>query len=324
MIVSAKKEFIYDTIPLAPGCHASTVLPLDDSSILAAWFAGKGEGDDSVEIWCAKRTEERGWSKPVKVSDNDNTPKWNPVLHLRSDGKIILYYKHGKVIADWITKYIISEDNGETWSSPKELVENDTTGGRGPVKNKCLRTSDGKLLAPASTEKNHRWIPFIDVSYDDGITWQACSPMERPKYKGAYVGLIQPTLWESKDGSLHCFMRSNKCALYKSDSFDKGLSWSKPRRTKIPNNNSGVDCVKDKADNLWLIYNPVDVNWGVRHPLALAYSKDDGKHFTDVLLPESGDGEFSYPAITCKDNFLYITYTYKRKKIVFWKIELSL
>lgn len=323
MILSAKKEFIYENIPLLASCHASTVLPLDNGSVLAAWFAGKGEGDESVEIWCSKRTVDGLWSSPVRVSENDDVPHWNPVLHQCEDGKIVIYYKHGRKIADWITKYVVSSDNGDTWTKPEILVKNDTSGGRGPVKNKCLRTSDGKLLAPASTEQNKKWIPFIDISYDDGFTWVACDPMPRPKYKGAYVGLIQPTLWESENKSLHCFMRSNKCALYKSDSFDEGLTWSKPYRTRIPNNNSGIDCTKDTHGNLWLIYNPVDVDWGVRHPLALAYSKDDGKHFTDVLLPECGNGEFSYPAIVCKGNCLYITYTYKRKKIAFWKIELE-
>lgn len=322
MIKYAKKEFIFDINEKAPSCHASTVLPLDDSSVLAAWFAGAKEGDKSVEIWISKRTGEK-WSAPISVSEGNSIPHWNPVLYMREDKSIILYYKYGEIIPEWITKYIVSYDNGNTWSSPSVLVEGDTCGGRGPVKNKCLKLSDGKLLAPASTEKNKKWIPFIDISDDDGITWRYNSFMDRPKYKGAYVGLIQPTLWESEKGKVHCLMRSNKGAVYRSDSKDYGESWCKPYRTRIPNNNSGIDAVKDKSGRIWLIYNPIDVNWGIRHPLSLAYSKDNGKHFTEVLIPEPGNGEFSYPAIVHKDNVLYITYTYKRKQIVFWKIELE-
>ena len=276
MIKSAKKEFIFKKNEKAPSCHASTVLPLSDGT----------------------------------------------VLYMQENGRIVLYYKHGETIPDWITRYITSDDNGTTWSAPLTLVPGDTSGGRGPVKNKCIKLKNGTVLGPASTEQNKKWIPFIDMSLDDGITWQFNGLMERPKYKGAYVGLIQPTLWESDEG-VHCLMRSNKGALYRSDSHDNGLSWSKPARTRLPNNNSGIDCVKDDSGRLWLIYNPVDVNWGVRHPLSLAYSKDNGKHFTEVLVPEPGNGEFSYPAITCRDNTLYLTYTYKRKQIVFWKIELE-
>lgn len=322
MIKSAKKEFVFVKNKKAPSCHASTILPLDDGTVLAAWFGGAHEGDNSVEIWVAKRDTEGNWSIPVSVSESDDIAHWNPVLYQQENGQIILYYKHGATIPDWITRYIVSCDNGTTWSSPKTLVPGDTTGGRGPVKNKCLKLENGTLLAPASTEQNKKWIPFIDVSYDDGITWKFNGYMERPKYNGAYVGLIQPTLWESENG-VHCLMRSNKGAVYRSDSTDGGITWQKPYRTRIPNNNSGIDCVKDNTGRLWLIYNPVAENWGVRHPLSLAYSKDNGKHFTEVLVPEPGNGEFSYPAITCKDNTLYISYTYKRKQIVFWKIELE-
>ena len=322
MIKSAKKEFIFIKNEKAPSCHASTVLPLSDGTVLAAWFGGAHEGDNDVEIWISKRDTEGNWSTPVSVSEGDNIAHWNPVLYMQENGRIILYYKHGETIPDWITRYITSDDNGATWSTPLTLVPGDTSGGRGPVKNKCIKLKNGTVLGPASTEQNKKWIPFIDMSLDDGITWQFNGLMERPKYKGAYVGLIQPTLWESDEG-VHCLMRSNKGAVYRSDSYDNGLSWSKPARTRLPNNNSGIDCVKDDSGRLWLIYNPVDVNWGVRHPLSLAYSKDNGRHFTEVLVPEPGNGEFSYPAITCMENTLYMTYTYKRKQIVFWKIELE-
>lgn len=55
MIKSAKKEFIFQKNEKAPSCHASTVLPLNDGTVLAAWFGGAHEGDNSVEIWVSKR-----------------------------------------------------------------------------------------------------------------------------------------------------------------------------------------------------------------------------------------------------------------------------
>lgn len=322
MITSAKKGYIFQKGSVTPACHASTVLPLDDGTVLAAWFGGVREKHKSVEIYVAKRQTDGTWTTPVCVTEHDKIPHWNPVFYRRQNGEIILYYKYGEEIPYWITKYVISKDNGQTWSEPRELVPGDNTGGRGPVKNKCLLLSNGVLLAPASTEQG-KYRCFIDRSEDDGITWQACNYMEIPTYRGKQVKLIQPTLWESENGGVHCLMRSNAGALYRSDSADYGKTWSKPKRTHLPNNNSGVDCAKGKDGLVWLIYNPVDVNWGVRHPLVLAYSRDNGHHFTDVLNPEPGFGEFSYPAIVCDGDKLHITYTHKRRQIVYWQIELE-
>lgn len=334
MIKTAKKEFLFEKGTVTPACHASTVLPLDNGEVLVAWFGGKHEKNPDVEIYLSIRGVDGVWSAPRVVSDNDKVAHWNPVLYKRQNGEIILYYKYGPEIPTWITKYVISRDNGRTWSEPKELVAGDV-GGRGPVKDKCLLLSNGVLLAPASTE-NGKHQCFIDISRDDGITWECTELFPQPKYRGRNVGLIQPTLWESSRGRVHCFMRSNAGAIYISNSDDFGKSWSKPKRTRLPNNNSGIDCVKDDKNRLWLIYNPVDVNWGIRYPLLLACSEDNGKSFETILNLEPGfkneadgkgskkaRGEYSYPAVVFENNKLYISYTHKRKQIVYWEIELE-
>ena len=323
MILSAKKEYVFAVDSITKSCHASTVLPITDGSVLAAWFGGKHEKDNSVEIYTAIRSPEGEWTCPTCVSEKDAVPHWNPVLYQRDDGTVVLFYKYGYEIPEWITKYTESRDSGKTWSEPKELVPGDASGGRGPVKNKCLKTAGGTLIAPASTEKDKLWLPFMDLSYDDGRTWRKTSLMERPKYRGANVRLIQPSLWEDAYGNLHCFLRSNKGAVYRSDSFDGGITWKKPYRTRIPNNNSGLDCCTDGFGRLWLVYNPVSENWGVRYPLTLACMDMNGKKLKNVFMLEPGPGEYSYPAIVCKGEHLHITYTYKRKQIVYWKITLE-
>ena len=228
MILSAKKEYIFKENTVTPSCHASTVLPLKDGSVLVAWFGGKKEGDTTVAIYLSKRNTDGQWSTPHCVSENDGIPHWNPVLYQRPDGQIILFYKYGVKIADWITKFVLLDTDGNIISDPRELVPGDTSGGRGPVKNKCLLLPSGRLLAPASTEQNDRWIAFTDISDDNGKTWYNNGKFERPKYRGAYVGLIQPTLWTDDKGEVHCFMRSDKGAVYRSDSSDGGLHGKSP------------------------------------------------------------------------------------------------
>lgn len=324
--MNCMKEFIFAADRFFASCHASSVLPLANGDVLSAWFGGSAEGNDDVRIYTSLR-KNGVWQTPVCIAAEKNLPHWNPVLYQRTDGSIRLFYKLGKPIADWITMYCDSFDGGESWSEGAELVPGDTRGGRGPVKNKCIRTADGLLLAPASTEQHRQWRCFVDISEDDGDTWTASPYIVRPRSGvSGLAQMIQPTLWQDDDGVVHALMRSNQGFVYSSKSTDGGKTWQKAEQTAIPNNNSGLDCARSADGRIWLVYNPVGKNWGDRAPLDLAVSLDNGKTFqTAAILEEKekdGD-EFSYPAIVCQNQTLHITYTYNRKQIVYQKITVD-
>ena len=194
------KEFIFENKP-TESCHASTVLPLDDGRVVAAWFAGTKESADDVDILTSVRGE-NGWSEPVRVSADVKVPHWNPVLFEREDGKIMLFFKVGKKIPMWKTYFSLS-DNGVDWSEPAELVPGDIGGGRGPVKNKPIRLRSGRVIAPASDERNTLWVCFVDISDDDCRTWKRMRIVPTKSLRGFYVPMIQPTLWQSEDGNVH-------------------------------------------------------------------------------------------------------------------------
>ena len=60
------KEFIFENKP-TESCHASTVLPLDDGRVVAAWFAGTKERAVDVDILSSVRSV-GGCSEPGRVS----------------------------------------------------------------------------------------------------------------------------------------------------------------------------------------------------------------------------------------------------------------
>ena len=49
-----RREMICSRLPTAM-CHASTVLPLPDGTVLSAWFGGSYEGEGDTSIWTARR-----------------------------------------------------------------------------------------------------------------------------------------------------------------------------------------------------------------------------------------------------------------------------
>ena len=324
MQIFTEREFAFAGSALLPSCHASTVLPLSDGSVLAAWFAGTAEGRDDVDIFVARRSE-GGWSAPLRVSADRHVPHWNPVLFARADGTVQLFFKVGKTIAQWQTWFALSADGGKTWTAPEQLVDGDTSGGRGPVKNKPIRLSDGTILAPASTEQPD-WLAFADLSRDECRTWekQAVIPV-RKLPGGKPVPMIQPTFWESAPGIVHALLRTSRGHAYRSDSTDGGKTWCRAYPTDIRNPNSGLDAVRLRDGRIALVSNPSAKNWGVRAPLVLSVSADNGRTWQTVCTLEQRrdtDDEYSYPAIVQNEGRLHITYTWQRKKIAYWEIGL--
>lgn len=334
------REFITGEEKGFDSSHASTLVQMSDGNILAAWFGGSWEKNNDVAIWIARRIQ-GVWESPRKLADVRGVAMWNPVLFQKADGSVILFYKVGETIPVWKTWFVESRDNGQTFTAPRELVEGDETGGRGPVKNKPIRLEDGTVLAPASLEGG-TWDAFVDISEDDCKTWEMSEfvPLRRADYNTQMLhrpydrryiygkGVIQPTLWQDGNGGVHMFLRSTSSRIFRSDSVDGGRTWCTAYDTGLPNNNSGIDLVKMNNGNLVLVYNPREnlPNYykGPRTPLVVSVSVDNGETFEEICALENGQGHFSYPSVICNDrDEIMITYTWNRENIVFCKLELE-
>lgn len=337
-IKKAVREDIFDDEREFDSPHAPTILPLRNNDVIAAWFGGRFEKDPDTAIWTAKRIN-GVWQKPKKTVDVINIAAWNPVLFRLNDGKIVLYFKIGAEIQKWHTEFVCSVDDGDTWSSPQELVKGDI-GGRGPVKNKPIYLSDGNtILAPASLE-GESWNSFADISTDNGASWKMSNlvpvrrinPNERRIRDRIYnktfcygKGIIQPTVWEDAEKAVHMLFRSTSSRIFKSDSYDMGKTWSVAYDTGLPNNNSGIDLVKLPCGTLVLAYNPREnipgMTKGARTPIILSYSDDNGESWQELYVLEDRDGAFAYPSVVCEGNRIYVVYSENREKIIFWDIE---
>lgn len=317
-LVKESKEYLFGDDRPFRSCHASTIVNLPDGRLMAAWFGGTEEGNPDVDIWFS--VKEHGiWSEPLKAATEAGLPHWNPVLFSDESGVVHLFYKVGHTIPGWFTRVTRTTDGGRSWSDPAELVSGDI-GGRGPVRSKPIVLSDGAWLAPASIE-NERWDAFTDRTVDGGRHWTASGrvPLDRTSFQGK--GVIQPTLWESEPGQVHMLLRSTEGWIFRSDSADGGLTWSEGYPTEMPNNNSGIDLVKMDNGALVLVHNPVRGNWAARTPLVVSVSVDNGGSWEPALVLEQDEGEYSYPAVIADGNRCYITYTWKRERMVFCELE---
>ena len=109
----------------------------------------------------------------------------------------------------------------------------------------------------------------------------------------------------------------------RSDTNARGTTWGRVYETSLPNNNSGLDLVQFDDGELLLVLNPVGKNWGPRTPLSLARSTDNGETWTYWAHLETGQGEYSYPAIVRTKDGVAISYTWRRDRVRVWQIPLE-
>lgn len=302
------QKFVYGENTIKT-CHASTLTFNDYGEIVLAWFGGSNEGQTDEQIYSSVYSGGE-FIHPKMVSKIELVPHWNPVLY-NNGRQILLYHKRG-YLPNWETVILTSSDGGRTFDNGRLLDPNGELQ-RGPVKNKPLKVSNGLLLAPSSAEQGI-WRCFIDISCDDGYTYQKGNFI--PQDDG--VMLIQPSLWEDGDG-VHALMRSKNGKIFRADSHDFGMNFCKAYPIPVPNNDSGLDLVRTASGKIVLICNPIEEG---RSKLQVLISDDNGASFSpDVVLEEEEYAEFSYPCVISRGNRIYGAYTYKRRLIRFFELE---
>lgn len=325
-------DLMFEPLCFFPQCHANCLLPLDDGRILCVYFAGTAEKNPDVGIWLSEWNG-KTWIPPRLIVKVSNEAHWNPVLFPVRDG-IRLVFKVGPMVKSWRSYTMLSQDGGKTWGDLHGYPQNPAGG---PVRSKPIRLANGALLAPNSDEVTD-WLPRVDISYDEGETFEFFAPIpvnltdpDAPNYITGR-GAIQPTLWESKPGHVHALLRTSCGQIYRSDSRDSGRTWCQAYSTGFPNNNSGIDVIQDKTGRLFLCCNPVSGDFVARTPISIYFSSDQGKNFQlftilddEPLNPFTGaTAEFSYPSLAIRGNQLHAAYTHQRRSIAHWQCDLEI
>lgn len=311
-------EFIFEQDKYFSESHASTLAQLPNGDIAVAWFGGSKEGQPDVNIWQSIRCGNK-WSRPRLIAQQQDMPHWNPV-YMTDGHKLYLFYRTGHIIADWESWLKVSDDNGQTYSEPEKLPK----GFLGPIKNKPIKMSNGKWLLPSSVETETKWYCRMEILDLDHRQWFKTEPIESDDEP---CRIIQPTTWESQKGNIHALLRSSMGSIYRSDSLDYGVNWSKPYKTNLPNPDSGIDCTRLDNNNIVLVYNP-NANQGMnivlnkRTPLVIAVSSDNGLNWQEAFVLEDEPGEYSYPAVIKTSEGISLTYTWNRKKIKYCSFKI--
>jgi predicted neuraminidase len=166
-------------------------------------------------------------------------------------------------------------------------------------------------------------------SQDQGQTWQEV-------FVPGSRGRVQPSVVELAPGRLLAFLRSRAAdRIYVSRSQDDGRSWSAPRPTLLPNNNSSIQAVHLQSGRVAMVFNHFSANndpaktvWpAVRYPVTVALSEDEGQTWPYMRNIDPSDGLVGvnqplnrgggYPCILqTRDGDLHIAYSYRPRQCI--------
>ncbi|WP_027697464.1 sialidase family protein [Vibrio litoralis] len=306
-----------------PQNHASNLLVLPNGDILCTWFAGTQEGVSDISILCSRlRKGFEVWEAAVKLSNDPERSEQNPVLFLDPDNILWLLWT-AQVSGNQdtaIVRYRKSEDLGETWQDIDVLIDKPGTFIRQPI----VVLDNGNWLLPifnCTVKSGEKWVGNYDtssvkISEDKGKTWRDVAVPES-------LGCVHMSIALLKNGSLIAVYRSRWADnIYQSYSYDNGETWTKPKATELPNNNSSIQVAVLNNGDLAMVFNNMSAAgatdrrsslydeieddsgaiepeiidgksafWGApRAPMSLAVSKDNGDSWAIVANLDEGDG----------------------------------
>ncbi|CCX37042.1 putative uncharacterized protein [Clostridium sp. CAG:1013] len=332
---------------LPPGpwasAHAPALLETPQGDLLCAWFAGTFEGNQDVSIVCSRLPKGgTAWTAPVKLSRDPERSEQNPSLFQASEEEIWAVYTAqldrvpGKDNMQYtaVIRRQRSLDGGLHWGEADTMFSQEGSFCRQPIQklangrwifSNWLCSDSGDSLAGDPT--------VFQISDDQGKTWRQ---VKMPNSRGR----VHANVVELSPGRLAAFLRSREADwIYRSLSLDNGDTWTAPEPTPLPNNNSSISALKLQSGRLAIAYNPTQqpgtqpgkAVWpGLRCPVAVALSQDEGLTFPWIRYLELGEGfvgtenrgnnlQYEYPClIQARDSVLHLAFAYQNRRGIKW------
>ncbi len=329
----ATASFAFPLIPVAPAGDGVTrrgeasMVELRDGSVLLAYASAAGRSDNDRAPLVARRLSAEG--QPVSAErvvvppPDGGLNAMSPALQRMPDGRIGMLFSYRMSTREASRRFTTSNDEGETWSAPTIVAD-------GQYKTGCHDRftihSSGRLLAPCHCSEDwdkHHLHVRVARSDDLGRSWRLGAPIELPYVRwpegsgggSLESGCIEPGIAERADGTLIMTMRTAMGTQFKSESSDRGESWSSPRSMEVisPVAPARISRLPGSADLLLLWTSNYEAKAplaGERHTIMAALSSDGGRSWPHVrrkVLAHDPDHSIDYPGLLYKGHEGWIT-----------------
>jgi len=219
--VTIEKELIAAT-PQTAYSHVCSMTERQNGDVVATWQGGSKEKSPDSSMWSATRSEATGsWSTPsvavrftepvptcvmngVQWQDPDNPDHLTLVYHVGGGQNGECFINH------WVPYVSRSTDGGLAWGGQAAAVPlssltpaaPNSSWIMGPVKNQCVRLSNGEVLCPSSNESDTQDTSHFETTDAAMRSWTKRSDITlrgppRPDPDNC-MDMIQPVVFEKK------------------------------------------------------------------------------------------------------------------------------
>jgi sialidase-1 len=161
-------------------------------------------------------------------------------------------------------------------------------------------------------------------SDDEGQTWKRNrSPAVFAPEQSRHRGAMEPCAVELKDGRILMFIRTQLGFIYQSFSSDSGETWSEFAATTLesPETCPFITRIPSTGDLLAMWnhskFDPTHPQYGIRRPMSVAVSRDEGVTWLDSISLET-DPLYTYAMPIATFNDRYAIFGYYRSHGVQW------
>ncbi|GAB6060119.1 exo-alpha-sialidase [Desulfonatronum parangueonense] len=275
--------------------HAATSVHRRDGMLQAFWFGGTREGHKDVKIYTAEfDPDEQHWHDETVLVTRACTQAGegryirklgNPVAGIDPDGRIWLFYVSVS-FGGWSgssINLIMSEDNGRTWTEPRQLITSPFLNISTLVKGPPVFFTDGTLGLPVYHEFLRKFSEFLRLDHQGRVVSKTRITWGR--------SAIQPVVFPKDEHNAVVLMRNVDSdwprRAWISATTDAGRTWSQPERTEIANQDSALGGLAAGPRTLLSVAN---VSEHRRSALSLLRSRDQGRSWSfvhDVEPPQA-------------------------------------
>ncbi|XP_045168418.2 uncharacterized protein LOC123531478 isoform X2 [Mercenaria mercenaria] len=311
-------------IPRFKSSHASFIEPCPNDDLVMAWFSGSAEGESDVAIVVSRLPNGTDqWTSPVAVSQRKGYSNQNPVLFYDTQSCSLYLFHTQQEAKKLVNGGISGEDsatiwelqssnNGMNWTSPRIMFAKAGSFDR----NRIVVSQKQSWLYPIYYAGGSR----KDTSYiKESVTHKPFDTWLEHYFTGS-DHLVQPSVVRPVKNStrLVSFFRDRRAEyIYRAVSLTDGVTWTKPTKTTLPNNNSGIEATVLQSGHLAIVYNPTNK---IRNPIVISLSEDEGVTWTHTRSLDhetySNGIELSYPTLfQDSTGRIHVSYTYNRETI---------